>query len=210
MWIYDKLPPRKKTVRSKQGFKTKYNTNRLVARFKARLIVKGFLQVQNIDFFETFLPIIRKALLYIYLTIYIISNLFIHQVDIVKTYLKSQLDDNKFFIFIQLLLGMYELCQIQEKLMCRLLKSLYGLKQLEKLWNQNVITFYKRISFTPLNRNSSILIWQSKNETSIISVYIDNFFLISNIISYLDTLKKPLANEYNIKDLSKVKTLRIG
>lgn len=56
--------------------------------------------MQNIDIFETFLPIIRKTLLHIYLTIYIASNLFIHQVDIVKTYLKSQLDDNKFFIFI--------------------------------------------------------------------------------------------------------------
>lgn len=47
----------------------------------------------------------------------------------------------------QILLKMQKLYQIQGKLLCRLLNNLYRPKQLEKLWNQNIIAFYKDIGF---------------------------------------------------------------
>lgn len=105
--------------------------NQSITRFKIKLVIQGFLQVQDMDFFEIFALTIRRKLLCIYLAIYVALNLFIHQIDIVKVYLGSLLDNNKLPIFIQLPLEMYELCQIQEELLCRLLRSLYRLKQLE-------------------------------------------------------------------------------
>lgn len=47
----------------------------------------------------------------------------------------------------QLLLEIYKFCQIQEVLLYKLFKSLYDLKNLRKLWNQNVIAVYKKIGF---------------------------------------------------------------
>lgn len=58
-----------------------------------------------------------------------------------------------------------------------------------------------------LNKDPSILFQRSKKETSFVSVYIDNFLLVSNIIALLKGLKEYLAKEYNIKDLKKVKTM---
>lgn len=75
-------------------------------------MTQDFLQVQDIDIFKTFAPIIRKKLLRIYLIICMAFNLFIYQVDIVRMYLESQLDDNKFLIFIWLSLEIHKLCQI--------------------------------------------------------------------------------------------------
>ena len=45
------------------------------------------------------------------------------------------------------------------------------LKQSGRLWNQNVIVFYKSIGFVQLNGDPSILIRRSEGETSIVSVY---------------------------------------
>lgn len=70
-----------------------------------------------------------------------------------------------------------------------------------------VIAFFKNIDFKQLNRDSNILIQQSENKCkiSVVSVYVDNFLLISNTMVIFDILKKLLTTKYNIKDLNKVK-----
>lgn len=146
-------------------FKVKYHPDGSVARFKARLVAQGFSQVQGIDFSESFAPTLRRESLQIYLAICLALNLFIHHVDIVGAYLKSLIDDNEFPIFMRLPPGMHQLRQIREGL-CRLLRSLYGLKQSGRLWNQNVTVFYKSIGFRQLNGDPSILIRQSRMKSA--------------------------------------------
>lgn len=97
--------------------------------------------------------------------------------------------------------------QIRKELHCRLLRSLYGLKQSGRLWNQNVIALYKRLGFRPLNTDPSILILQNSSETIIVSVYVDDFLLASSTMTALKNLKESLSREYNIKDLEEVKTI---
>ena len=206
-WEYDELPPGRKAIGSKWVFKVKYHPDGSVARFKARLVAQGFSQVQGIDFSETFAPTVRRESLRIYLALCLMLNLFIHQVDIVGAYLESPLGDNELPIFMKLPPGMHNLRQIREGLLCRLLRSLYGLRQSGRLWNQNVIAFYKRIGFKQLNGDPSILICCSRDEISIVSVYVDDFLLASNTTNTLNALKQSLAGEYDTKDLGEVKTI---
>lgn len=56
------------------------------------------------------------------------SQILIYQVDNLDIYLKSLLNNNNYSIFIKLLLKIYNLCQIYKKLICKLLKSIYDLK----------------------------------------------------------------------------------
>lgn len=132
-WEYNELPSERKVIGSKWVFKIKYHSNGLVVRFQARLVAQGFFQVQGIDFLEIFTPTVRKESLYIYLALYLMLNLFIHQMDIVGAYLESLLNDNKLPIFMKLPPRTYNLYQVWEELLYRLLKSLYGLKQSAKL-----------------------------------------------------------------------------
>ena len=127
-WKYNELLPRWKAIKSKWLFKVKYHPNRSVAKFKARLVAQGFSQIQVINLTKTFAPTIKRELLQIYLAICLFLNLIIYQVDIVGAYLKSNLSNNKFPIFIKLPPKMHQLCQVKEELLWRLLKSLYNLK----------------------------------------------------------------------------------
>ena len=132
-WEYGELPLGRKAIGSKWVFKVKYHLDGSVARFKVRLVTQGFFQVQGIEFLETFAPTVRRESLHIYLALCLMLNLFIHQVDIVGAYLKSPLNNNELPIFMKLLPGMHNLHQIREGLLCRLLRSLYGLKQSGRL-----------------------------------------------------------------------------
>ena len=206
-WEYDELPPNRKAIGSKWVFKVKYHPDGSVARFKARLVAQGFSQVQGVDFSETFAPTVRRESLRIYLALCLMLNLFIHQVDIVGAYLESLLSDNELPIFMKLPPGIRDLRQVREGLTCRLLRSLYGLKQSGRLWNQNVIAFYKSIGFIQLNGDPSILIRRVDDEISIVSVYVDDFLLASNTMATLNALKASLAREYDTKDLGEVETI---
>lgn len=70
-----------------------------------------------------------------------------------------------------------------------------------------MIAFYKSIRFTQLNRDPNILIQQSEEKTSIVSIYVNNFLLASNTMVIFDALKESLAQEYNTKDLGQAKTI---
>lgn len=67
--------------------------------------------------------------------------------------------------------------------------------------------FHISIGFKQLNSNLNILILKTKNKISIVNMYINNFFLVLNIMDIFKILKKLLEKKYNIKNLSKIKII---
>jgi poly-D-alanine transfer protein DltD len=54
IWICIPFPPNRKLVNYKWIFKVKYNVDGFVARHKTCLVAKGFTQVEDINFDQTF------------------------------------------------------------------------------------------------------------------------------------------------------------
>lgn len=99
---------------------------------------------------------------------------------------------------------------IRAGLVCRLLRSIYGLRQSGRLWNQKVVAFFESLGFEALNADPSILIHQESGgdrDITMVSVYVDDFLLASKGRKSVDWIKKRLDGEYNIKDLGEVKTI---
>lgn len=189
-------------------FKVKYQPDGLVARYKVRLVAQGYSQIQGIDFNETFAPTVRLESLRIFLAISALFGLLIGLMDIVGAYLESLMGDNEMPIFMKLPPGIRDLRSIRSGLVFQLLRSIYGLKQSGRLWNQKVITFFKTLGFTPLNADPSILtLGKFGEEIIMISIYVDDFLLASNSPKALAWLKNAISNEYNVKDLGEVKTI---
>lgn len=165
--------------------------------------------MHGMDFNKTFSPTIRQESLCIFLSITYLFGLIIEQINIVRAYLKSLLSNNNLPIFMKLPPSMETFRSIRLGLMCRLLCSIYGLRQSGRLWNQKVVSFLKGLGFKLLNADASILIHHG-HETGdiiIISVYVDDFLLVSKLRTSLDWIKENLKNEYNVKDLGEVKTI---
>lgn len=70
-----------------------------------------------------------------------------------------------------------------------------------------MIAFFKGLGFVELNGDPSILMRQSKEEITLVSVYVDDFLLASNNADKLETAKRELGKEYNIKDLGEVEAI---
>lgn len=89
---------------------------------------------------------------------------------------------------------------IRPGLVCRLLRSIYGLRQSGRLWNQKVVSFLRSLGFETLNADASILIHHGdeSDDITMISVYVDDFLLASKHRRSLDWIKECLKNEYNV------------
>ena len=97
------------------------------------------------------------------------------------------------------------MCIVREALVCKILKSLYGLKEAGRFWNKTITKFFRKIGFIPTNADSYILTIKKERELIIVGVYIDDLILESRSIKALEWLKDQLMNEFNMKDLGEAK-----
>jgi hypothetical protein len=67
-----------------------------------------------------------------------------------------------------------------EHLLCKLHKSLYGLKQFLRAWNQKLDTFIKSIEFMKSEVDPNMYVTQAGNVKFFIMVYVDDFILVCN------------------------------
>ena len=102
----------------------KLKTDGSIDKFKARLVAKGFKQKAYLNFFDTFSPVTRITSIRLLIAIATIFYLKIHQMDVKIAFLNGDLEKN---IYMDQPEGFVE--PGQESKVCKLTKSLNGLKQ---------------------------------------------------------------------------------
>ncbi|PKI72008.1 hypothetical protein CRG98_007624 [Punica granatum] len=92
-WELTPLPEGKKSIGVKWVYKTKYKPNGDVDRLKARLVVKGYKQKLEINYFEVFAPVVRLDTIRLIITLAIQRGWKIHQMDVKSAFLNGILDE---------------------------------------------------------------------------------------------------------------------
>nr|KAJ0192903.1 hypothetical protein LSAT_V11C800431030 [Lactuca sativa] len=130
-WVLDDLPPGCKALGCKWILKRKMKVDGTIDKYKARLVIQGFRQKEDIDFFDTYAHVARISTIRLLLALAAIHNLVIHQMDVKTAFLNGDLDEE---IYMKQPEGFVMLGN--EHKVCKLKKSLYGLKQAPKQWHQ--------------------------------------------------------------------------
>ena len=129
-----------KLIGCKWIFKTKWDVNDNVERYKAHLMTKGSLQREGIDFKETFSPVSMKDSFRTIMALVAHFDLELHQMDVKTTFLNGDIDEMIYMVQPEnFVLGDLK------NMVCKLKKSIYGLKQASRKWchklHQVVISF---------------------------------------------------------------------
>lgn len=128
-----KLLPRKnqRVIDTRWLFKIKHDANNKPISCKARLVAKGYTQRYGVDYHETFAPVVKHQSLRVLLAIAALLKLHVHQTDVDTAFLHGELNDT---VHVEPPSD----SNISSELVCRLLKTLYGLKQSPHEWNQTL------------------------------------------------------------------------
>ena len=94
-----------------------------IDKYKARLVVKGYKQREGLEYFDTYSPITRITSIRMLIAIGAVYKLEIHQMDVKTAFLNEDLEEE---IYLEQPEGF--IVSEQEQKVCRLIKSLYGLK----------------------------------------------------------------------------------
>ena len=123
-WEISELPAGKRLVGCKWIFTVKYNEDGSVNRFKARLVAKGFTQSYGIDYEETFAPVAKLNTIQVLPSLAANLDWPLHQPDVKNAFLNGDLAEE---VYMEIPLG-FETQTTRNKV-CKLRRSLYGLKQ---------------------------------------------------------------------------------
>ena len=134
-WELVKLPEGKHMVGSKWVYKIKTGADGSVQRYKARLVAQGFTQKYGTDFDETFCPVVRLESLRMLIAKSVQQDLHLHQLDVTTAFLNGTLSEE---VYMEQPKGF--VCQGKEEFICKLKKSIYGLKQAPCCWNSTLDT----------------------------------------------------------------------
>ena len=194
-WKLVELPSGRKPIGCKWVFKVKYGSNGKVERFKARLVAKGYIQQYGIDYEETFSPVVRFSSIRLLLAYAVQNEMLVHQMDVVTAFLNGKLEEE---IYMEQPYGY--ILSGKEHLVCKLQKSLYGLKQSPRCWNTAFREFMMLLQFKQSTADPCIYV-KTTDTIIIVAVYVDDLIVMTKTAEEMQQIKASLALHFEMKDL---------
>ena len=124
-------PPKCKVISIKWVYKTKHNSNGMLNKYKAWLMVKGVAQIHGFDYQDTFAPTTRLTTIRNVLDLVAQEIWPVFQMDVKSAFLNGDLKE-EFYVE----QPPRSVIPRSKGKVCKLKKALYGLKQAPHAWYQ--------------------------------------------------------------------------
>lgn len=166
-WTLVQLPAGKKFVGCKCVYKVKYLPDGSIDRFKARLVAKDYTQSVGIDYNATFALVMKMVTVRCLLALATANNWHIAQLNINNAFLHGDISEE---VYMDLLLA-YKSDFFRPKLVCKLIKFIYGLKQASSEWFSKLITCLIDAGYVQSKLNHSLFTLRSDMSFTIIPLF---------------------------------------
>ena len=198
-WDLTYLPPGKSPIGSKWVYKTKLHQDGIVDIFKARLVAKGYHQIEGIYYNDRFSPVAKLVTVRLFFTIATTKAWLIHQLDINNAFLHGSLPEEVYMLPLD---GYTKAAPGQ---VCRLRRSLYGLKQASRQWNLEFCSKITQFGFAQSVHDHCLFIKRSSTSFLALLVYVDDVLITGTNESDILQVKCFLHSVFSIKDLGYAK-----
>ena len=191
-------------VGSKWVLKVKRDANGNINRYKARLVAQGYSQVKGVDYDEVFSPVARNTSVRSLLALANAHDLEIHQMDVKTAFLNGSLDCE---IYMSQPEGFVD--PDRPNHVCKLKKSIYGLKQSARCWNTTLDEYLKSVGYHKSNADGCIYVKSVKEANDrisfvILGVYVDDIIPVSNNPVLLKAEKAALCERFEMVDQGEI------
>lgn len=196
-WNLIDLPSNKKAIGCKWVYKLKFDDEGNICRYKARLVAQGFSQKYGEDYDEVFAPVARSTTLRILLSVAGMNDYHIKHFDIKTAFLYGEIEEE---IYMKQPPG-----YASNRMVCKLNKSLYGLKQAARAWNKVFHEALTEFGFKQNDIDKCLYSLNDKSNTCYLIIHVDDLLIVSNNLILIDNLKNHLIKKFELKDLGSAK-----
>jgi len=197
-WSMVKKPKDVKLIDSRWIFKLKTSEDG-ERKPKARLVAKGYMQKAGINYFETYSPVARLSTIRLLLAVGIQHGFEISHLDVKTAFLHGHLEES---IYLKPPDGV----TAPAGCVLKLNRSLYGLKQSPKCWNDCFHEFAVTLGFKRSESDYCLYVLVDDSTVIYLGLYVDDILLCGNNPHSINLVKQRLSNRFRMKDLGVVKT----
>ena len=166
--------------------------------FKARLVAKGYAQKHGIHYDKTFSPVVKFQSVRVLLAFALQNDLLLHQMDVVTAFLNGTTEED---IYMQQPDGYLQ--QGKEHLVCKLKKSLYGLKQSPRCWNKVLTEFLTSVSFVQSSADPCIYV-QGGDCPIVVAAYVDVLIITAKTEEEMQQVKQLFQSRFMMMDMGEL------
>ena len=171
VWDLVELLKGRKAIGSKWVYKVKTGADGLIECYKARLVAQGFSQKYGDDYDETYCLVVSLESLCALIALGVQYGLKLHQVDVTTAFLNGEPEEE---VYMRQPKGFST--QGKEHLVCKLKKSIYGLKQSPRCWNTVLGSHLEDMSFSQ-SVSDPCIYTDTGIDLFFIGVYVDDIIL---------------------------------
>lgn len=183
-------PSNARIIGSRWVFRIKRKGDNTIDRYKARLVARGYSQIEGVDFKETYAPVASMLTVRLFLALVVQLGLKYVQFDVKTAFLNGDLSENI-------------LMELPEKMLpnkvWQLKRSIYGLKQSPRNWNQKFCSFLTEFGLK-VSKSDRCFYYNDEREIYII-IYVDDALAAAESSNDLEDLVKFLKENLEIVKL---------
>ena len=194
------LPPGKHTVDGRWVYAIKPGPNDEDI-YKARYVAKGFGQTYGVDYFTTFAPTTRLSTIRMVIQVAVQCDYIIHQMDVKSAYLNAPIDCE---VYMEQPEGYEVQSKDGKKYVCKLLKSLYGLKQSASNWREVIKQFFIEHCCTQSENDQCVFLMNSNAGKLIYVIWVDDIIVLADSMKMMEYGKNILKKRFKMKDLGTI------
>ena len=199
-WNIVHLPPGKHVVGCRWVYRFKFNPDGSIERPKSRVVAQGFTQHFGVDYKETFAPVAKMSTVKVLLSVAANHGWSLSQMDVKNAFLHGELEEE---VYMKIPPG-HPLCGDPSRV-CKLNKSIYGLKQSPRAWHAKLSSTLEDLGFTRSSADSSLYVQTGQTEKLMVLIYVDDLIITGSNADSIAALKKKLQGKFPVKDLGPLK-----
>ena len=201
--VYDVVdrPPGKKVIGTKWVLRVKTDSEGNIDKFKARVVAKGFRQMEGVDFDETFAPTVRFESVRALIALAASLGWQLDQMDVTTAFLYAKLEEET---YVDIPEGV---APGGEGKVWRLRKCLYGLKQSPRMWNMTIDKVLKEMGFSRFTTEHGIYVVGEGDDRVFVALYVDDLLIVWKNNQSKEEVKERLKIHFKMKDLGSAQFL---
>ena len=196
-WIFVEREPGMHVLPCKYVFKIKDG------KPKVRLVAMGCRQIYGVDYNETFAPVVSLTTIRTILALASHYDLELEQMDVVTAFLNGDLNED---IYMSIAQGFRN--PENSSKVCKLQKSLYGLKQSPRQWYAKMHSYLvSELGFRSSKNDPCLYVKHKNTSLLLIGLYVDDLLIAGSNKNEIQVIKKELTKRFEMKDLGPARVM---
>ncbi|KAH9186226.1 hypothetical protein AeNC1_011798 [Aphanomyces euteiches] len=196
-WVVAKPPDDRKVIRGRWTYARKTDAIGNIIRWKARWVLKGFIQVEGVDYDETSSNVIKMTSMRAILAVATARNLVIEQADAINAYIQAKLERPIWAVE-------PEGFETQTGMAAHVHKALYGLNQSGREWELHCKQKIAELGWHQSAHDPCVFTRGKGHDLEYLGTYVDDFIAATKNQTRMDKIMEELASKMNLKRMGPI------